>query len=81
LARIFEERAEDSAKRKRTIRPNRHQGGVRKLPVSRVGHDAKSSEGQPMSIGNPGGNMGFRICDERTRLKMEGAPFSNSRNG
>jgi hypothetical protein len=78
LARISHDRAEDCAQRERAIRFNRHQGGVRQLPVCRVGHDAKSGKGQLMCGGSPGGNMGFRISGERTRIEMQGEPFGGS---
>jgi len=48
---------------------------VGQLPVCRVGHDAKSGKRQIACGGGPGGNMGFRISDERTRIEMQGEPF------
>jgi hypothetical protein len=78
LAWISHERAEDRAKRDRAIRSNRHQGGVRQLPVCRVGQDAKRGKGQLVGGGGPGGNMGFRIGGEGTRFEMQGAPFGKA---
>jgi hypothetical protein len=51
---------------------------VRQLAVCRVGHDAKSGKRQLMCGGGPGGNMGFRISGERTRIEMQREPFGRS---
>ena len=77
LPGISEERAENSVNCQRAVGSDRHQGSVGKLPVSRVGDNAKNCKGQPKSGSDPGGNMRFRICGERTRLAMEVAPFRN----
>lgn len=75
LPRISYEGAEDRTKRERAVRSDRHQGGVRQLPVCRVGHDANGGKRQITCRGSPGGNMGFRIGGEGTCFAMQGVSF------
>lgn len=81
LPRISRERAEDRTKRERAVRSDRHQGGVRQLPVCRVGHDANSGKRQITCRSSPGGNMGFRIGGEGTCFAMQGVSFRKAGHG
>jgi hypothetical protein len=51
---------------------------MRKFPLRRVGDDPECREGEAIRGRNPSGNMGLRICRERTCLKMQSAPLRNS---
>jgi len=75
LARVPQNGSRDRTERKRAVRFERHQGGMRQPPVRGIGHDAKRCKGQLVGSGDTSGNVGFHIGGMRPRFDMQGALF------